>query len=130
FMQALDESLSFPVTSILLCSSVFFSDSSALLPVFSSEEFSKPIESVTSLVSFLTGIISVSADTEQTDSALPESVFVATSAISFVSPGEGEQGPVKLAQLNSWEVSSTFACSGVSDFISFTSSGPGRHFVL
>ncbi|KFZ59659.1 hypothetical protein N321_03617, partial [Antrostomus carolinensis] len=111
------------------CSSVFFSNSSVLFSVFSSEEVSEPIESIASFALFLTAVISVSADTEQTDSTFPDSVFAATSVISFVSPGKGEQDPAKLAQLNSWDVSSTFACSGVSDFISFTSSGPGRHFV-
>ncbi|KFP53865.1 hypothetical protein N323_11344, partial [Cathartes aura] len=130
FMKALDGSLAFPVTPLRSCSSVFFSDSSVLFSAFSSDEVSEPTESFTSFASFLIAVISVSADTEQTDSIFPDSVFFATSVISFVSPGEREQVPAKLAQLNSWDASSTFACSRVSDFISFTSSGPGRHFVL
>ncbi|KFQ79857.1 hypothetical protein N337_02267, partial [Phoenicopterus ruber ruber] len=128
FTQMLDGSLTFPVTPLRSCSSVFFSNSSVLFSVFSSEEVSESIGSTTSFASFLTAVISVSADTEQTDSIFPDSVFVATSVISFVSPAE--QAPALLAELNSWDVSSTFACSRVSDFISFTSLGPGRHFVL
>ncbi|KFP30825.1 hypothetical protein N325_09831, partial [Colius striatus] len=129
FTQALDGSVAFPVSPLWSCSSVFFSSSSVLFSVFSSEEVSEPIEPITSFASFLTAVISVSADTKQSDSAFPDSVFAETSVISFVSP-EGEQAPVKLAQLNSWDVSSTFSCSRVSGFISFTSSHPGRHFTL
>ncbi|KFQ47129.1 hypothetical protein N333_04581, partial [Nestor notabilis] len=129
FSQALDGSLAFPVTPLRSCSSVFFSNSSVLFSAFSSEEVSETIESSTSFASFLTAIISVSADTEHTDSTFSDSVFVAASVISFISP-RGEQAPAKLAQLNSWDVSSTFASSGVSEFTSFTSSGPGRHSVL
>ncbi|KFU95295.1 hypothetical protein M959_06819, partial [Chaetura pelagica] len=111
-----------------LCSSVLFSDPSVLFSVFSTEDISEPTESITSFASFLIAVTSVSADTEQT--GFPDSVFVATSVASFVSPGKGEQAPDKLPQLNSWDVSSTSACSRVSHFISFTSLGPGRHFVL
>ncbi|KFW03406.1 hypothetical protein N326_11765, partial [Eurypyga helias] len=110
------------------CSSICISDSSVLFSVFSSEEVSAPIKSITEFASFLTAVISVSADTEQTDATFPDSVFVATSAIPFVSPGE--QASAKSAQLNSCDGSSTSACSRVSDFTSFTSSGRGRHFAL
>ncbi|KFP77532.1 hypothetical protein N311_12849, partial [Apaloderma vittatum] len=125
--QAQDGSLAFPVTPLWSWSSVF-SSSSVLFSVFSSEELSEPIESITTFASFFTAVISVSADTEQTDSTCPDSVLVATSVISFFSPGE--EATAKLAQLNSWHVSSTFACSRVSDFRSFTSPGSGRHFAL